>query len=162
MSRALPKKNNIRGRDTRVRATCARNVKIRAGYTLDSRDSRGPGGLEPRRIWQRSITDMRACRSLSDPVDAWPIPVGNKTLVYPGRDISPRNAPFHFSTPRDPTYRGSTIRNSLFTVKRVARFSLPSYRMIVLRCDKSSPASVRRSTRGRNLTPIFSLSRKFF
>lgn len=145
-----------------MRATCARNVKIRAGYTLDSRDSRGPGGLEPRRIWQRSITDMRACRSLSDPVDAWPIPVGNKTLVYPGRDISPRNAPFHFSTPRDPTYRGSTIRNSLFTVKRVARFSLPSYRMIVLRCDKSSPASVRRSTRGRSLTPIFSLSRKFF
>lgn len=162
MSRALPKKNNIRGRDTRVRATCARNVKIRAGYTLDSRDSRGPGGLEPRRIWQRSITDMRACRSLSDPVDAWPIPVGNKTLVYSGRDISPRNAPFHFSTPRDPTYRGSTIRNSLFTVKKVARFSLPSYRMIVLRCDKSSPASVRRSTRGRSLTPIFSLSRKFF
>lgn len=68
------------------------------------------------------------------------------------------DAPFHFSTPRDPTYRGSTIRNRLFTVKKGGQIFAPSLslslslspfleRMIVLRCDKSSAASVRRSTR---------------
>lgn len=96
-------------------------------YTLvECGDSREQGGLEPRRIWQRSITDMRACRSLSDPVDAWPpSPWVIKHSCTRVGTFPRKTRLFDFSTPRDPTYRAFTIRNSLFTVKKGGQIFAP-------------------------------------
>lgn len=93
--------------------------------------------LEPQRIWQCSITDTRGeahiwkrTDSYEERGDRYPIPcvrtlvpVGNKTLVYAARTFStepPKQGRMRLliSPPLAATYRGSTIRNRLFMVKK--------------------------------------------